>query len=185
MTGTPPTVPLAKERQTTLELYVTARDAYDLWQADPDGVKLLDVRTPEEYVFTGHAPMAWNIPFAFLSYVWDPERKAFPWGLNPDFVATVKTWAQPDDTILLTCRSGGRAAIAINQLAADGFTNVYNIIDGMEGSRVDDPESVFDGMRMKNGWKNAGLPWTYDIDPERMLLPTQESRTLHPGNVHD
>ena len=91
----------------------------------------------------------------------------------------------PGDTILVSCRSGGRAAMAINQLAAAGFTHAYNILDGMEGSKVADPDSVFDGMRMKNGWKVSGLPWTYDLDPERMVLPERESRTLHPGNAHD
>jgi hypothetical protein len=75
--------------------------------------------------------------------------------------------------------------MAINQLAAAGFTSAYNILDGMEGSRVADPDSVFDGMRMKNGWKNSGLPWTYDLDPEHMMLPERESGTLHPGNAED
>ena len=50
--------PIRKERQTGLGLYVTAKEAYDMWQADPEGVKILDVRTPEEWVFTGHPPMA-------------------------------------------------------------------------------------------------------------------------------
>ena len=50
--------PVAEARQTKLGLYVTAKEAYDMWQADPEGVKILDVRTPEEWVFTGHAPMA-------------------------------------------------------------------------------------------------------------------------------
>jgi rhodanese-related sulfurtransferase len=176
---------IAKERQTSLGLYVTAKEAYDMWQADPEGVKILDVRTPEEWVFTGHAPMAVNIPFAFLAYVWDDEKKAFPWELNPDFVDLVKQRYRPDDTILLSCRSGGRAAIAINQLAAAGFTSIYNILDGMEGSRVDDPESVFHGMRLKNGWKASGLPWTYDLDPGRMALPERETGTLHAGNPED
>ncbi|MCP3896128.1 MAG: hypothetical protein GY706_16090 [Bacteroides sp.] len=40
----------------------------------------------------------------------------------------------------------------------------------MEGDKVNDPESVFDGKRMKNGWKNSGLPWVYDIDPEKIIL---------------
>ena len=110
-----------------------------MWQADPEGVKILDVRTPEECVFTGHAPMAWNIPFAFLAYDWDDEKKGFPWELNPDFVEVVKEQFDRDDTILVSCRSGGRAAMAINQLAAAGFTNAYNILDGMEGSRVTTP----------------------------------------------
>ena len=37
---------IAKERQTSLGLYVTAKEAYELWQADPAGVKVLDCRTP-------------------------------------------------------------------------------------------------------------------------------------------
>ena len=53
--------------------------------------------------------------------------------------------------------------MAVNALAKAGFTNVYNIIDGMEGDMVDDPESTYFGKRMKNGWKNSGLPWTYDV----------------------
>jgi rhodanese-related sulfurtransferase len=177
--------PIAKERQTSLGLYVTAKDAYDMWQADPEGVKILDVRTPEEWVFTGHPPMAVNIPFAFLAYKWDDEKKGFPWELNPDFVDLVKERFDPEDTILVSCRSGGRAAMAIDMLAAAGFRNAYNVLDGMEGSRVDDPESVFHGMRLKNGWKVSGLPWTYDLDPERMELPERETQTLRSGNVHD
>jgi hypothetical protein len=81
--------------------------------------------------------------------------------------------------------AAGCAAIAFNMLAAAGFTNVYSILDGMEGSRVADPESVFDGMRMKNGWKNSGPPWSYDLDPDHLLLPERESGTLHPGDEHD
>ena len=170
MSDTHPTAPIAAARQTSLGLYVTAKEAYDMWQADP-GLKILDVRTPEEFVFVGHAPMATNIPFALQTYEWDPEKKALRWELNPDFVAAVTAWAGQDDTILVSCRSGGRSAMAINMLAAAGFTRAYNILDGMEGSQVKDPDSVFDGMRMKNGWKNSGLPWTYEIDPARMTAP--------------
>jgi len=90
---------------------------------------------------------------------------------NPHFLAEVKEWAQPDETILVMCRSGGRGAMAVNALAEAGFTKVYNIVDGMEGDMVGDPESAYFGKRMKNGWKNSGLPWTYDVDPEQMRLP--------------
>jgi hypothetical protein len=41
----------------------------------------------------------------------------------------------------------------------------------MVGDVMDDPGSVFEGKRMKNGWKNSGLPWTCDLDPDRMVLP--------------
>ncbi len=178
--------PIVEQRQTKLGLYVTAKEAYDMWQADPEAVKVLDVRTPEEWVFTGHPPMATNIPFAFMSYVWDEQKPGFPWSLNPDFVALVKQRFAPDDTLLISCRSGGRGAMACNLLAAAGYTRAYNILDGMEGSTVDDPDSVFNGMRRKNGWQMSGLPWTYDLDPASMALPEREDiGELHPGNDQD
>jgi rhodanese-related sulfurtransferase len=68
------------------------------------------------------------------------------------------------------CRSGGRSALAANLLAKAGFEHVYNIIDGMEGDAVKDPESLFQGQRLRNGWKNSGCPWTYDLTPDRVLL---------------
>jgi len=180
-----PSDTIAPARQTSLGLYVTAKEAYDMWQADP-GLKTLDVRTPEEFVFVGHAPMATNIPFALQTYEWDPEKGALRWELNPEFVAAVQAWAGPDEEILVACRSGGRSAMAINMLAkAAGYTRAWNILDGWEGSQVKDPDSVFDGMRMKNGWKNSGLPWSYAIDPDRMKLPPRQSRTFVPGNEHD
>ena len=79
----------------------------------------------------------------------------------------------PEDTILLSCRSGGRGAIAINMLATAGFTTVHNILDGMEGNTVDNPDSVFYGMRLKNGWK-ASAPWDYSLDPRQVWIPSGE-----------
>ena len=162
---------LVKEKQTTLGLYVTSREAYEKWKAEPDRIKIIDVRTPEEYLFVGHFAMAWKIPLAAQSYEWDAEKKQFPMKPLPDFVARVQTVAKPDDTLLVMCRSGGRSALAVNALAKAGFTNVYNITDGMEGDAVKDPNSVFVGQRLVNGWKNSGCPWTYKLTPERLVLP--------------
>ena len=69
------------------------------------------------------------------------------------------------------CRSGVRSAMSVNMLAQAGYQNVYNIFDGMEGDMVDDPESAYHGKRMRNGWKNAGLPWAYDLDPTLVWHP--------------
>lgn len=162
---------LPKEKQTTLGLYVTAKEAYEKWKTDPEKVKVLDVRTQEEYLYIGHPAMAWNIPIFFQSYDWDAEKKHFPMKPNSDFLQKIKEVFQPDDIILVTCRSGGRSAMAVNQLAEAGFKNVYNITDGFEGDMVKDSESVFVGQRMINGWKNSGLPWTYSINPKLMLIP--------------
>ena len=168
---TDPKANLPKEKQTLLGLYVTAKEAYEKWKAEPEKVMILDVRTPEEFLFVGHPTMAWKIPLAAQSYEWDAAKGQFPMKLIPDFVSRVQAVAKPDDTILVMCRSGGRSAIAANLLAQAGFKHVHNIIDGMEGDSVEEPASVFLGQRLKNGWKNSGCPWTYNLTPDRMVLP--------------
>jgi rhodanese-related sulfurtransferase len=164
---------LPKGKQTSLGLYVTAKEAYAKWQAAPEKIKILDVRTPEEFIFVGHPTMAWKIPVAVQTWEWDAAKKHFPMKPLPDFVTRVRDVAKPNDTILVMCRSGGRSAIAVNMLAQAGFKRAYNIVDGMEGDKVEDPGSVFHGMRLKNGWKNSGCPWTYDLTPDRMALAEQ------------
>jgi len=162
---------LPKEKQTSLGLYVTAKEAYEKWKANPDKVLIIDVRTPEEYLFVGHPTMAWKIPIAVQSYNLDVEKRKFPMSILSDFVSRVKEIAKPDNnTLMLMCRSGGRSAIAINLLAQAGFTQVFQIIDGMEGDTVEDVDSVFLGQRLKNGWKNSGCPWTYKLTPDKLLL---------------
>lgn len=160
-----------KVKQTVLGLYLTSREAYEKWRGSPGTVMMIDVRTPEEFLFVGHPTMAWNIPVFAQTYEWDAAKQQFPMKPLPDFVARVQGVARPDTTLLVTCRSGGRAAIAINMLAQAGFKDVYNIVDGMEGDPVDDPGSVFHGMPMRNGWKNSGCPWTYKADPGHMVFP--------------
>ena len=162
---------LPEGKQTVLGLYVTAKEAYEQWMANPEKIKIIDVRTPEEFIFVGHPAMAWKIPVGTQSYVWDAENEKFPMCLLLDFVSRVKEIAKPTDTIFVTCRSGGRSAIAANLLAKEGFTQAYNVIDGVEGDVVDDESSVFHGQRLKNGWKNSGCPWTFKLTPDKMILP--------------
>jgi rhodanese-related sulfurtransferase len=162
---------LPKEKQTTLGLYVTAKEAYEMWKLNPEKIKILDVRTPDEYINIGHPSMAWSIPAFLQTYNWDESKQHFAIKPNPDFMAHVKEVFKMDDTLLVTCRSGGRSAWAVNQLAAAGYKNVYNITDGFEGDTVDDPQSVYAGQRLRNGWKNSGIPWTYHTDPKLMRLP--------------
>jgi rhodanese-related sulfurtransferase len=166
---------IPRSKQTTLKLYVTSSQAYEMWKEDPEKVKIIDVRTPEEFAFVGHAEMAWNVPLAFVTYKREEGKTKHAVQWNPDFVDEVKKLAGPDDTLLLTCRSGDRGAMAVNQLAVAGFTNAFNIIDGVEGDKVDDQGSVFHGKRMRNGWKNSA-PWVYGYDPERIILKEGATR---------
>jgi rhodanese-related sulfurtransferase len=190
-------------KQTNLGLYVTAKEAYEKWEADPENVFVLDVRTPEEYIFVGHADMAWNIPLAFQTYNWDSTKQEFAIRLNPEFVTQVNEQFTFDDTLLVMCRSGGRSALAVNLLAEAGFKNAFTVTDGMEGDLdkhldadhllaetirkvanlyADGPrerptgygygsDNVSQARRSKNGWKNSGSPWTYELNPAKMRLP--------------
>ena len=160
---------LPQAKQTALGLYVTAHEAYEKWRAAPATVKVLDVRTPEEYIFVGHPPMAVNVPLGFQTYRWDPAKGYFDFELNPDFVALVRQVAEPGDEIHVMCRSGGRSAMAANLLAKHGFSNVWNMVDGFEGDLVDDAESPHHGKRMQNGWTNSGSPWTAPRDATPVL----------------
>jgi rhodanese-related sulfurtransferase len=114
-----------------------------------------------------------GVKYAFLRSARerDAEKWQFPMKPNQEFVKQVKKLFKQSDTLLVTCRSGGRVCLAINALASTGFKNIYNSIDGIEGDAVCDPESMFQGQRMKNGWRNSDLPWTYEIVPDRILLP--------------
>ncbi len=163
--------PTDTHKQTTLGKYANALEAYLMWRADPKKVVILDVRTPEEYVFVGHADMAVNVPVATNNGKFNAEKKSYGLDPNPKFAEQVAAKMGKDKTILVMCRSGQRAAAAVNLLAKAGYTDVYNIVDSFEGDKVQDPENVYDGKRMKNGWKNYGLPWTYSLDPALVWQP--------------
>ena len=94
--GTVDASQLPKAKQTTLGLYVTAAQAYEMWKASPDKVKVIDVRTPEEFAFVGHPEMAWNIPVAFVSYQRKDGKFEYKAEPNKAFVDLVKEIAAAD-----------------------------------------------------------------------------------------
>lgn len=163
---------LPQAKQTVLNLYITAKEAYQQWQENPENIIILDVRTPEEFLFVGYPNMAWKIPVIGQSYEWDEKSSSYPMALLPDFVARVSEVTKPKDTIMALCRSGGRSAIAVNLLAQAGFKNVYNIVDGMEGDDNEDSEKVTNSTQPASGWKNTGCPWTKHLTPEKQVFPS-------------
>jgi rhodanese-related sulfurtransferase len=81
---------------------------------------------------------------------------------------TAKTNMDKTSTIILMCRSGDRSARAADLLGKAGYTNVYSVVDGFEGDIA--KEGDHKGQRAVNGWKNAGLPWTYDLTKSKMYV---------------
>ena len=158
--------PKEKKKHTTLGKYATSFEAYEMWKTNPAKVKIIDVRTSEEYALVGHAPMAINIPSMLWTGEWNAEEKEFDLETNSEFEALVKQKVGLGDMIMVMCRSGIRSATAVNRLAKAGFTNAYNVVEGFEGDMVTDEDSFYIGKRVKNGWKNSLAPWTYQLDPE-------------------
>jgi rhodanese-related sulfurtransferase len=163
--------PKDEKKRTSVGKYATAAEAYEMWSANPKTVKIVDVRTQEEYVFVGHPPMACNIPSKLWTGKWDAEKKSYVLEDNPQFEALVKTKSGSGITVIVMCRSGHRSAAAVERLAKAGLTNVYNMIDGFEGDVVKDNDSYYKGKRIFNGWRNSGAPWTYALDPALIYLP--------------
>jgi rhodanese-related sulfurtransferase len=152
---------LPKSKTTSLGLYLAPADAAAALAADPS-IVFLDVRDPIEVAFVGHAVgVDANVPVATFSHRFDPAANDYAPVPNPNFVAEAeavlarlgRTRADP---VFVICRSGGRSAAAAEKLAKAGFTNVWNLTEGFEGDLNRET-----GERTLNGWRNAGLPWTY------------------------
>ena len=99
--------------------------------------RVVDVRTEAEYRQVGHVP---GTPLV----VWprDGEEESLA-----AFVGAMRERFQPDEPLLLLCRSGSRSHYAAHLLTHAGYTRAYNILEGFEGS----PGSG-------TGWLAAGLP---------------------------
>jgi len=100
----------------------TVAHTHDHWQQgdrSPIPFLLLDVRTPEEYA-EGHISGAKLIPIQILA----------------EHLAEVPK----DKQVYVYCHSGARSSRASKLLAEHGFTNIENIVGGIEA------------------WKAAGYP---------------------------
>ncbi len=135
-----------------------------------DKVPIVDVRTVQEYQFVGHVPGAFSIP-AFLWGRWDDQKRSFGLDPNPDFV---KQFAAvfPDKSapVIVMCRSGHRSAKATKLLVGAGYSRVYQLWEGFEGVAVPDKDLPSYGKKLVDGWRNRGLPYTWDMDPALVVL---------------
>ncbi len=166
---------LNKKKQTKLGLYMTAEQAYKHVDANMDKTLFVDIRTPSELNYLGAATvMDVHIPAVFMDTTgWNDKKHRYNRKKNDNFVSDMdaalkKKGLTKSDTVILMCRSGKRSATAANTLADNGYTKVYTVVDGYEGDKVKEGENK--GKRMKNGWKNSGLPWTYSLDKDYMYL---------------
>lgn len=163
-------------KQTSWGLYLTSKEAYDMKQAQGDDALFVDVREPVEIMFTGFTDVVdTNVPFMPVDpSAWHPEKPVLKMERNPDFAAGILAALEArgldcSAPVILMCRSGGtRGAPSANALEGLGLEQVYVVVDGFEGSaRKEDPNAPW---RLVNGWKNADLPWSYDLNPAKIYL---------------
>jgi len=162
------------KKQTSWGLYLTAKEAYEMKTGRGDEVLFVDVREPVEIMFTGFTDVVdVNVPFLLVNPAkWNPKKPKFAMEPNPDFASGVIGALEArglDKTapVILMCRSGGtRGAPSAAKLEGLGLDTVYVVVDGFEGSTSkDNPNGPW---RLANGWKNSGLPWGYDLNPEKV-----------------
>lgn len=158
------------KKRTTLGLYLSPKEAYDM--ATKGKVLFIDVRTREEVNFLGMPTVAdANVPYMEMDpmYSWNDKKGGFKLLPNSGFVSSIEDRVKAkgfdkSSPIILMCRSGDRSALATNLLAKAGFSKVYSIVTGFEGNMSKD------GRRSMDGWKNAGLPWSYKLAKAKMTL---------------
>lgn len=160
-----------EKKATALKLYLHPKDALARMNG-PEAAKTLfiDVRTPQEAMFVGMASVVdANIPYMVMPELpeWDAKKNAYKLMANSGFLPAVIAKLEAkglgkNDTVILMCRSGDRSATAANLLAKAGFTKVYSVLEGFEG------DLSKEGRRAVNGWKNDGLPWSYELAKDKM-----------------
>lgn len=162
------------QKRTLRGLYLTATDAYEMVTENPSRILFIDVRTHGELQFIG-MPTAVDAHVPFLVEAtplqWDDASSSFKLVANSGFVGAVdERLAQKrlarTDVVIVICQAGVRAARAADALTRAGYTAVYTVIDGFEGDPV--AEGPTKGLRLVNGWRNAGLPWTTRLDRSKM-----------------
>jgi rhodanese-related sulfurtransferase len=110
---------------------LTAPEALAAAQAGK--VRLIDIRTPAEWRETGTAPGAGRVDFyrgpqALIEYLHQ------------------QTNGDKSAPIALICRTGNRTTTAQRYLQSQGYTQVWNVKEGMKGSAAGP------------GWLRRGLP---------------------------
>ncbi len=167
-------VPEAK--RTPLGLYLDAREAAQLKAEQGAAVLLVDVRSRAEATFLGMSVAADALvpyqEFGGEFAVWDERDNAFGLQANLDFLPQLEALIKArglnkDSPIVVMCRSGNRSATAVTLLAKYGYTRVYSVVDGYEGDKAKTGPQA--GQRVVNGWRNAGLPWSYKLDKTKVM----------------
>jgi len=156
------------------ELGITVEEAYAKTQQEKK-VLLIDVRDPVEIMFIGSTEAAdINIPFMLVDRSrYNAERNIFALDINQNFAQQVKDelakrGLDEDTEVITMCRSGSeRGEPSAKVLHDAGLVNARFVIHGFQGDPLKEGPQA--GMRLLNGWQNSGLPWTRNLNPDKIF----------------
>jgi len=163
-----------EEQRSKSNLYLLPKQTPAFLKAQNGKVLFLDVRTRAEAQFLGMAEgvdaLVPYVEFQEFMTDWDGSRGFYKLEPFNDFAPEVARRAKEkglskEDPIVVICRSGERSARAADLLTSLGYAKVYTVVNGFEG------ELSERGRRDVNGWKNDGLPWSYELDKAKMYFP--------------
>lgn len=137
---------------------ILSNSVYKFYKDYCDNAFIVDVRSPFEHEMIG-VPYIFDYSVILLQWLYSNDHseqnfcnklcylicKKYFYGLNTytsNAIDKIKTL-----NLFFICRSGVRSKTAAMLMTDYGFTNCYNVIDGMEGSKYG------------NGWINNKLPY--------------------------
>lgn len=167
---------VGEEQRTKAQLYLSPKQAHEFVTRHAKEVLFLDVRTRAEPSFLGMATVVdalvpyVEFPEMHADWAWDDKRGAYKYEPFNDFAPEVarrlkEKGLDKNSPVVLMCRSGDRSSRAANLLTDLGYRNVYSVVGGFEG-----PINEKTGLRDLGGWRNSGLPWSYELDRKKMYF---------------
>lgn len=174
---------IPEKLKTVYGLYLTPHEAYNLKTSRGSEILFVDLRSRPELKFIGASELIdANIPSRFINtkFTWSDKANTYRTTRNDHFVADfekllgIKNKGK-DTSIILICQSGSRVPKSAQLLFDAGFKKVYSLYQGFEGIKA--KSGVNKGQRTINGWKNAGLPWSYKLNKDAMYFNFDASRT--------
>jgi rhodanese-related sulfurtransferase len=161
------------------DIGITAQDTYTKVQPVDAKVLFVDVRDPIEIMFVGFTDSVHvNVPFMTVDRAaWNEKKGVYQLNQNPAFIAQIKAalvqrGLNDDAEIITMCRSGSeRGEPSAVFLRNNGFPNARFVINGFQGAAIKEGPQA--GLRIQNGWQNAGLPWANKMNPAKMYRSDQ------------
>jgi rhodanese-related sulfurtransferase len=152
-------------------LPVSASTAWQIKRDLAERVLMVDIRARPEIAYTG-MPLGVdaNVPFIepAPAFTINAASGRLDMDINVHFLDHMDRKLSSaglghGDPVILLCRSGEQSRTAAKLMNEHGYLQVFVVAGGFEGDLAAGGDGT--GPRRDQGWKSAGLPWTFRLDP--------------------